>query len=183
MVGGTGGSGEYEPPDSDNGDNGTTDDSGNWFDRFTNWFSSLGQGISQIGDKLTTLPTLIANAVVNGIKGIFIPDAALIQNKFEYLLTQLEDKFGFNTSFFDGLFGDAEQIEDVDGKYYIYGIGNLQLKFLDTRWLIYGVEKFRKYIRGFIILLLAFYHIKQVLSFIRQDAGVVAGKMNDGNGG
>ena len=89
----------------------------------------------------------------------------------------MKSKFGFDTSFFeDVLSEDGKPVTDIEGDYNIPGVGNMKLKFFDTKYLVQGVEYFRPFIRGFIVLLMAFYNIKMLLSFIRQDAGVVTGK-------
>lgn len=91
-------------------------------------------------------------------------------------------KFNFDTDFFESLFDEEEPVTDIEGDYHISGVGNMKLKFFDTKFLVDGVNYFRPFIRGFLILLLALYNIKQVLSFIRQDAGIVTGKAVDMGG-
>lgn len=88
-------------------------------------------------------------------------------------------KFNFNTDFFENLLVDGTPVTDINGEYEIHGLGKLNLKFFDTKFLVDGVEFFRPFIRGFIILLLALYNIKMILGFIRQDAGIVTGKAVD----
>lgn len=88
-------------------------------------------------------------------------------------------KFSFDTEFFDTLFDDERPVTDIFADYNIVGVGSFNFKFLDTQFLYDGVTYFRPFIRGFIVLLLAFYNVRMVLSFIRQDAGVVAGKGED----
>lgn len=88
-------------------------------------------------------------------------------------------KFGFDTEFFEALFDGEMSVQDVYTDYEISGVGTFTLKVLDTKFFVEGVTYFRPFIRGFLVLLMALYNIHHVLSFIRQDAGVVAGKADD----
>lgn len=88
-------------------------------------------------------------------------------------------KFSFNTDFFDTLFDAERPVTDIYGDYAVSGVGSFKLKMLDTKYLYDGVTYFRPFIRGFIVLLMAIYNVRMVLSFIRQDAGVAVGKSED----
>lgn len=125
---------------------------------------------------------MLPSAVLNGIRDIFIPDTVEIENSFNAFLDTLKMKFNFNTDFFQNVLTDGAPVEDVNKDYHIHGVGTMNLKFFDSSFLYDGVEYFRPFIRGFLVLLMAFYNVKQVLSFIRQDAGVVTGKMASGKG-
>lgn len=154
-------------------------------------------GLSSLGQKIANLPTLIADAltsafnsvkdavlslpslILNGIKEIFIPDTQALENEFLAFIRELKFQFNFDTEFFENILTDGTPVQDVDEEYSIPGLGTLQLKFLDTKYLYQGVEYFRPFIRGFLVLLLGFFNIKMLLGFIRQDAGVVTGKAVD----
>lgn len=85
-------------------------------------------------------------------------------------------KFNFNTTFFTDLFTSEKPIEDIEESYSINGLGTLNIKFLDTKYLVQGVAYFRPFIRGFLVLMMMLYHIRQLISFFGYDAGVVAGR-------
>lgn len=91
-------------------------------------------------------------------------------------LNTMKMKFSFDTEFFESIFDDEQVVQDVLADYTISGLGTFKFKFLDTKYLYDGVTFFRPFIRGFLVLMMALFHIRMVLSFIRQDAGVVAGK-------
>ena len=153
------------------------------FDWFESLFKSITSLPQEIGNTLkvyfidlTDVITDIPEFVLNGIKSIFIPDAAAIQDRFNEFLDDLKFKFNFDTEFFQNVVVDGRPVDDVEEDYYISGVGTLKLKFFDTSYFVQGVEYFRPFIRGFIVLLMMFYHVKQILSFIRQDAGVITGK-------
>lgn len=62
--------------------------------------------------------------------------------------------------------------EDVTEEYNLPGVGNLQLKFFETDFLISGVALMRPYIRGFLVLLLILFVWRQVMTLIGQDPGI-----------
>ena len=121
----------------------------------------------------------LPSRILNGIKDIFIPDVDALNLEFRSFLQELKMQFNFDTDFFENIATDGTPVQDVEGDYSISGVGTFKLKFFDTKFLYQGVEYFRPFIRGFIVLLLAFYNIKMLLGFIRQDAGVVTGKAVD----
>lgn len=126
------------------------------------------------------------DTILNGIRSIFIPDTDEIQNKFDSFLNELKMKFSFDTDFFENLFSGEAPVTDVITDITIPNVGTFKLKLFDTKYFIDGVTYFRPFIRGFLILLLALYNVKQILSFIRQDAGIATGKavdMSNGKGG
>lgn len=93
-------------------------------------------------------------------------------------------KFGYDTSVFENLFSaGSSPVEDEKGTYLIYGLGSFNLTFMDSDPIKQGVSYFRPIIRGFLVLLMFFYNIKQILGFIRQDAGVITGKAVSMSGG
>lgn len=85
-------------------------------------------------------------------------------------------KFGVDTGFFENLFTGEKAVDDIKGNVSIYGIGSFNSKFLDASFLVDGVSYFRPFIRGFIVLLMMLYHIKQIIGFFGYNAGVVAGR-------
>lgn len=115
--------------------------------------------------------------MLDGIKSIFIPDAEGIKASFDSFVADLKAKFGFNTDFFNDIAVGESPVHDEYVNYNIPGVGAFRLKVFDSSFLRQGVEYFRPLIRGFLVLLMALYNVKQVLSFIRQDAGVVTGKV------
>lgn len=136
----------------------------------------LSQFFTDIKEAIQGLPTLI----LNGIRDIFIPDTEYIENAFNSFLQELKMKFSFDTEFFENVLStDGHPVTDVNQDYEIPGVGTLNLKFFDTKYLVDGVTYFRPFIRGFLVLLMAFYNIKMIIGFFRQDAGIVTGKAVD----
>ena len=91
-------------------------------------------------------------------------------------MEELKFKFNIDTGAFEGLFNGSKAVEDVDGNYNISGVGSFNLTFLDTEFLRDGVEYFRPFIRGFLVLMMLLYHVKQVIGFFGYDSGVVTGR-------
>lgn len=132
-------------------------------------------GIKSVWQAVTDLPLTI----VNGIRDIFIPDTNDINGKVNAFMAELKMKFSFDTDFFESVFAGESPVTDKYVDVDIPGVGTMNLKIFDTKYLIDGVTYFRPFIRGFIILLIALYNVKMMLGFIRQDAGVVTGKAVD----
>ena len=85
-------------------------------------------------------------------------------------------KFSFDTEFFEDLFTLETPVDDIYMDYNISGVGSFNLKLLDKDFFVQGVTYFRPFIRGFLVLLMILYHIKQLIGFFGYDAGVVAGR-------
>lgn len=113
-------------------------------------------------------------AIINGIKDIFIPDTEVIKGQFDSTIENIQRTFNLNIDSFEGLFnGISEQpVTDIKGEYNINGLGTMEITFLKADYLQQGVDFFRPFLRGFIILLLLLYHYKQVLTFIGQDPAI-----------
>ena len=61
-------------------------------------------------------------------------------------------------------------------EYAIPGIGKFKLTVLNAEYLQQGVAYFRPIIRGFLVLLMFLFHVKQLISFFGYDAGVITGR-------
>lgn len=85
-------------------------------------------------------------------------------------------KFSVDTSFFQSIFQGESAVEDTTVDYTIPGVGSFNLKVFDSKYFVQGITYFRPFIRGFIVLLLALYNIKQLIGFFGYDAGVVTGR-------
>jgi hypothetical protein len=113
---------------------------------------------------------------VEGIKDVFIPDTAYIDSAYSGFVEDLKEKFSLDTTAFETLFDNEKPVEDVTADYYIPGVGNFKLKMLDVSFFKDGVNAFRPIIRGFLVLLMLLYHVKQVIGFFGYNAGVVQGR-------
>ena len=162
------------------------------------WLSSVVDWLADIVESIISLPIKIGEAIggifydlfnwlnpfsddfilkiffewiTDLLKEIFVPDTEQIKSNFNDMLESVSNSFGIS---FDSLeeFTDTWQekpTDDIESDYNIHGVGTLKLKFLDTTYLVQGVNKFRPIIRGFVVLLLILYNYYQVLTFIGQD--------------
>lgn len=85
-------------------------------------------------------------------------------------------KFNFDTEFFEGLFSMETPVKDQYVDYEVPGVGSFEFKVLDTKFFVDGVTYFRPFIRGFLVLLMLLYHIRQLVGFFGYNAGVVPGR-------
>lgn len=118
----------------------------------------------------------LPQTVLNGIKDIFIPDAEYIDTAFNSFLSEMKMKFGINTGVFESLFQSESAVTDTYVDYNISGVGNFNLKVFDSKFLVDGVTFFRPFIRGFLVLMMFLFHVKQLIGFFGYDAGVVTGR-------
>lgn len=139
-------------------------------------YDKLKVGFDNITDALTNLPQKIISGMVEGIKGIFIPDTGYIETAFENFVDEMGMKFHFDTDFFEDLFQSEQPVEDIEMDYFLSGVGNMHVKVFDSSFFKQGVEYFRPFIRGFLVLMMFLYHVRQLIGFFGYDAGVVAGR-------
>ena len=133
------------------------------FENVTNW-------LKDIFDKIVDLP----KTILDGIKSIFIPDVAEINTLFNETMQDLKNKIGIEVFDLENLFSSSNAPSDVSSNYTISGVGSMNLKFVDYKYLVNGVDFFRPFIRGFIVLLLFFFNIRQALSMFGLSSGEIA---------
>ena len=132
------------------------------------FFSTLWGWLKDIFDFIITIP----QAILDGIKEIFIPDVEEIESIFHNSVNSIKSKFGFQEFHLDSLFGSSSTPENIESNYTISGVGSFNLTFFNTEYLIKGVNYFRPFIRGFMVLLIVFYNVKNYLSFIGHDISI-----------
>lgn len=128
---------------------------------FEGAFNNIVQFLSSIFNSLVSIP----EQIFSFIKRIFIPDSDKIQESIDLLSNKFKDKFGLNSYDLSGILGTESEISNHSGTINICGY-EISATFLDVSYLIKGVNTFRPYIRGFVVLLLILYNINQLLGFI-----------------
>lgn len=118
----------------------------------------------------------LPQTILDGIKGIFIPDPQEIESSLNNFADELKLRFGFQADFLKDFFSQEQTLEDAKVDYNISGVGTFNLTIFNSYYLKMGIIHMRPYIRGFVVLLIFFFNVKMTLGFIRQDAGVVTGK-------
>lgn len=121
----------------------------------------------------------IPEAIWDMLVDLFIPDTEYIEQKFGEFRQEMVMKFSFDTAFFEGLFSSESPVTDTYMDYNLPGVGAFHLKVFDVKFLIDGVTFFRPFIRGFLVLLMMLYNIRQLLGFFGYNAGVVAGRSDE----
>ena len=139
------------------------------YEKFTDILNTIATKLQSVIDTLTGIPSLI----LNGIKDIFVPDTAVIEQEFNALLDKLEDKMGIFQYDLDNLFADSMQPGNIEGTFGTT-LWSYTGAFVDFRWLIQGVEYFRPIIRGFLVLLMFFYNVRMALSMFGLSSGEIA---------
>lgn len=179
------------------GDDGTgsegTDNDG-LLDSIGNWLSSIVDGITSVAQMVGNIPSLIIDGlkgfftdvknavlslptlILDGIKSIFIPDKGYIETSFNSFLEEMKMKFNLDVSAFENLFQGESAVSDVHVDYDVPGVGNFNLKVFDSSYLAQGVGFFRPIIRGFLVLMMLLFHVKQLIGFFGYDAGVITGR-------
>ena len=130
------------------------------------WLKDIANGIIQI-------PLTIASYLIEILEDIFVPDTEVINQQFNTTMNNLKNKIGINIYDLNLLFSSAGSPVDLNNNYTIYGVGTMNLKFVDYKYLVDGVNFFRPYIRGFIVLLLFFFNIRQLLSMFGISSGEI----------
>lgn len=119
--------------------------------------------------------------IVDGIKSIFVPDTAVIEAQFNETMGGLRERLGIDVFDLDSLFSASSAPDDIEGSYSVGGFSYTG-KFVDFKFLIEAVETLRPFIRGFIVLLLFFYNIRQALGMFGLHSGEIASASKGGDG-
>lgn len=164
----------YGPPEAPDDGTGDTDDEytgflSGFFNDVAGWFGSLINSIKE-------LPSRIVSALGDLLRDIFIPDPDYFEERIELFVDELQRKFSFDTSAFENLFLKTSTPGDIDMDYDVPGVGTIHATVFDSDLLVKGVDMMRGYIRGFLMLMIFLYHIRQLIGFFGYDSGVVAGR-------
>lgn len=136
------------------------------------FFKELWQWLEDIVTTIGYLPVVIDN----GIRMIFVPDTENLKLQFDQMLDSISSSFGISFESINDFKNNWSEkpVSDISSDYTLFGVGTLKLKFLDTSYLINGIERFRPVIRGFVVFLLILYNYYQMLTFIGQDPKIMA---------
>lgn len=125
----------------------------------------IGKWFTQLGDTL-----------LEGIKDMFVPSADAMDATIDHFLSEISVITNVDTSYFENLFKEGKPIEDVYVDYDIPNVGKINFKVFDAEIFVDGFWEVRDFVRGFLVLLLFLYHIRQLIGFFGYNAGVVAGR-------
>lgn len=166
------GGGSTEPGGSTGGDDTTNNEDSIDSGTLWGWLSGLADKLTSVVENIKALPGLIIDGILNGLREIFIPDTVELENTLDAMVDNIGSQLGVQFNTLDRLYEREAAPEDVNIDYNLPGVGVLNLKILDTDFLIDGVAMMRPYIRGFMVLLLVLFNWSQVLSFIDQNPNI-----------
>lgn len=113
---------------------------------------------------------------------VFVPDTELINEQFNNTVSNLKGRLGITMYNLDNLFDTSAKPTDVTAEYNIHGLGTMTLPFANYKYLADGVNFFRPYIRGLIVLLLFFFNVRQLMSMFGLDTGEMTHWVNNSRG-
>lgn len=91
----------------------------------------------------------------------------------------LKEKLGIDVFDMDSLFSASSAPTDIEGSYN-FGLASYTGKFVDYTYLIKAVGELRPYIRGFLVLLLFFFNVRQALSMFGLHSGEISSASKGG---
>lgn len=106
---------------------------------------------------------------------VFVPDTELINQQFNNTVSNLKGRLGITMYNLDNLFEDSAAPLDVKANYNIHGVGTMNLPFANYKFLADGVNFFRPFIRGLIVLLLFIFNVRQLMSMFGLSTGEIIG--------
>ena len=129
--------------------------------------------MGKLGDiiqSLKDLPGSLIDLLFKLLKDIFIPDKEVLTSMIDDTKAHIESKFPFlsYSSKIISIFQGEKFIEDVEAGLSLPYIGSFEFKVIEAKYVNKGIEVFRAVIRGWIILMLLFYHLNEFFAFIGQ---------------
>ena len=138
--------------------------SGNIFTLLASFFNTFWQNLKQT---FTNVLNYFLTNLLNGIKGIFIPDVSVIENCVDNIKNTFLTTFGIGDFDISLAFGGEASLVDIPIDYetpdfHFFGIA------VSYKYVIEALIIFRPYIRGLLCLLMCIYSINQFLGLINQ---------------
>ncbi len=93
-------------------------------------------------------------------------DSSSFSSSISGYVQQINHAFGIEPVDLSDYLSGSTQIGDITGTVNVAG-SEVTTTFFKADWLVYGVNHFRPYIRGFLVILLLFYNLNQFLSMFR----------------
>ena len=124
--------------------------------------SSITDWLDSIVTSIKNLPLKIAEAFLDMLKTLFIPDSEYINEKVEYIKNQFI-KLGVANYDMSALFNKETPLSDITCNIMGHEVVIVRMSLVEK-----GILKFRAIIRGFIILLMVMYNYNQFMGLIGQ---------------
>lgn len=119
--------------------------------------------LHNILEEIKRIPHDILEGIREILSDIFIPNSSDIEADINDLKKSIFDSVGFDIEELEATLSNVES-EPIQDVYIDLKIGDStqRVKVFDTKFLIVGVNYFRPYIRGFIMLLMFFFVLNQI---------------------
>ncbi|MFZ1758850.1 MAG: hypothetical protein WAT96_07360 [Streptococcus suis] len=110
------------------------------------------------------------------LKEFFIPDLEDMKKIYNDLVKNIQSKFPFldYTDKFINMFKGERFIEDINAGLSLPYIGTFDFKIIEAKYVNDGVQYFRSILRGWVVLMLLFYHLNELFTFIGQGRSTVS---------
>lgn len=157
-------------------------------DKIFELYNGISSWFDELGINLTKSIENAVNSLGEFIKSLFIPDEDYLTTKKEQLENAFSNLMGFQVSSIEAFFkasnvGESVLVDELH-TIKLNGIGNVQFKAFDNKFLLQGINTFKPVIRGFIALMLVFFNMNQLLNVIGQGSITqMLGFSNNSKGG
>lgn len=130
--------------------------------------------LARIVDGILSIPEAIIEGIKDFLIDLFIPSEDYLTTKKTQIENSFSNLLGFNVSTVEALFDSANTGETLligeNSKININGIGEVEFKTFENKFLLDGINTFKPIIRGFIMLMLIFFNLNQLLNLIGQSS-------------
>lgn len=142
------------------------------------YLTSILDKLNYLGQSIIGLPGRMIELLSKLFKEIFIPDGEIMKKIFDDLVKHIQSKFPFlnYSDKFINVFKGERFIEDISANLSLPYIGSFNFKIIESKYVNDGVQYFRSILRGWVILMMLFYHMNELFAFIgqRQATGLVS---------
>lgn len=138
------------------------------------WFNDLFNILDNIKESILSIPQLIIDGILDGLKALFIPSDNFFKEKFDNFNSKIANAFNLDISKFNVLNSGSKELDSFTFDYM-----NTKVTLLDKEKLNKGLELVRPYIQGFFYLLILLYNLNQFLSLFGQSKSTEGGSTSD----
>lgn len=141
-----------------------------WFNKIIDHIKNIPSLLSDLWNTIKGIPDLI----LSGLRTLILPDQDYFINKKTQIENSFSNLLGFEVSSVSEMFNSSNVVstdlsaEEVN--YNIHGIGAVKVKGFDNSFLVGGINKFKPFIRGFVVLMLVFFNFNNLLNLIGQSS-------------
>lgn len=140
------------------------------------YLTSIVGKLGDIIQSLKALPGSLIDLLFKMLKDIFIPNKENVFKMFDDTKAYVASKFPFldYSSNIVNIFKGERFIEDVNVGLSLPYVGSVNFKIIESKYVNDAIQTFRNVIRGFLILMVMFYHLNELFTFIGQRQATVS---------